>query len=382
MKDTLLNKIFKPKLSYNKVTSKILDRYNYSINNTISKYKMALVQAKNGNRIELIKLSIEALRDNHLNGIINLRKEKVLSTPFTIRDKTNEPYKDSYKFNSKWFYTFLSMLLNENYFGYSLVQIDEIKNDTITKISQVPFINVHIEDATIIPDIYNPYERISYLKPNYYKWLLEAVDERTNLGILSDIIPLTMWKRSAMSAWAEYTEVFGMPIRIGKTSSINETDRQRLGEFLKGLAKSAWAVIDEQEQIEFIESSNTDAFNVYDKFIETINNEMSKRIIGGSDIVDSHSGSGYAQSTTQGSQFDAKIKADLRNAEFYINDVLFPKLVYFGIIPEGLVFHFDNFEQLSLLDQINIDKELNIIKPLDKDYLSNKYRVKFDESME
>jgi len=375
----IIDKIFKPTIKANRVTSKLIDRYTYNINNTIAKYKNALNSAKNGNRVQLMLLYKEALRDNHLSAVINLRKEKVLGTKFKIYDKSDNIYEESYKFNTKWFYNFLSYVLDEIYFGFSLIQIDGIKNDNILNVTQVPFENVSIETGELISDIYQPYNKVSYLTPSYYKWLLEVTNDRHNLGLLADIVPLTMWKRSTMSAWAEYSEIFGMPIRIGKTSSINETDRQRLAEFLKGLAKSAWAVIDEQEQIEFIEQAKTDAYNIYDKFIEKINSEISKRVIGGTEIVDSHSGSGYAQSSVHNIQFDLKTRADLRNVEFYINDTLFPKLEALEIIPKGLHFEFDNFEQLSLLDQIKIDTELNKIKNLDPDYLVNKYRVNFKD---
>ena len=373
----LLDKIFKPTIKANRVVSKIIDQYQYRVSNDISNYKRALKLAENGDRSRLILLYKEALRDNHLSGIIDLRKERILGTEFRIIDSDNNIYNDTYKFKSKWFYEFLSMFMCEIYYGFSLIQIDGIKNDNIIRVSQVPFENVKIETGELIPNIYQPYDTISYLSDTYYKWLLEVINDRTNLGLLADIVPLTIWKRSTMSAWAEYTEIFGMPIRIGKTTSMVEADRQRLANFLKGLAKSAWAVLDENESIEFVENNNSDAFNVYDKFIDRINGEISKRIIGGTEITDSHSGSGYAQSSTHNDQFSLKIKSDLRRLEFYINAVLFPKLVNLNVIPDGLKFKFDTFENLSLLDQIKIDSELGKIYPLDKDYLETKYRTKF-----
>jgi len=342
----LFDKFINPTVKGKKITSKILENYKYLITQTINRYKTSLNMALNGYRVDLYKLYNDSLRDNHLAGIIDLRKERVLGTSFNVYNKDGSVY-DKDTFESKWFYDFLRMALDEIYWGFSLIQIDGIKDSNIYDITQVPHENVDIETSELIPNTNMLSDNINYATPSYNKWLLEIVDDVKNLGILSDVVPLVIWKRSAMSAWSEYTEIFGQPIRIGKTTSNIEQDRQRLASFLKGLASSAWAVIDESESIEFVEQNNSDAYNIYDKFIEVINKELSKRIIGSTEITDSSSGSGYAQSVTHNTQFSLKIKSDIRKMEFIIKDILLPKLVNLNIIPEGLVFKFDDFEQIG-----------------------------------
>jgi len=376
---SLFEKILKPTVKGKKLTSKILDKYEYTVTGSIQTYKTALRQAINGNRVQLYKLYKEALRDNHLAGIIELRKDRVLGTSFNVFNSDGTPYSNKEMFDAKWFYSFINMSLDELYWGFSLIQIDGVLDNNIYDVTQVPFSNVDVEKTLLYPNVYDRNNGINYANKTYAKWLIEVVEDVTNLGVLSDLIPLVLWKKSAMGAWAEYTEIFGMPIRIGKTSSNIETDRQRLATFLKGLSKSAWAVIDEEQTIEFIESSHTDAYNVYEKYIELINKEISKRILGGTDITDSSAGSGYAQSKVHDNQFNSKIKSDLRKMTFVIEDRLFPKMVNLKLIPKGLKFKFDNFENLSLTDRITVDKELNKMKTLDQNYLKNTYRVEFEK---
>lgn len=377
---SIIDRIIKPTVKGKKITSKILDEYNYQITNTINTYKSNLSLAKNGQRQYLYKMYEDILRDNHLSGIIELRKDRVLGTNFNVFNSDGTPYKDSAKFHSKWFYSFMDMALNELYYGFSLIQIDGIIKDNVSSVSQVPFKLVNVETSELYPSMYSYDNGISYNTKLYAKWLVEVVDDVSNLGILSALAPLVLWKRSVMSAWAEYAEVFGMPIRIGKTSSNVETDRKRLAQFLKGLAKSAWAVIDESESIEFIESSHTDAYNIYEKYINLINDEMSKRVLGATQITDSSAGSGYAQSAVHNIQFSSKIKRDLTKLTFTIQDILFPTLVNLGIIPEGLLFKFDTFETMSLTDRITIDEKLNNMKALDEQYLRDTYRVEFNKN--
>lgn len=361
-----------------KVTSKLLDKYKYQVTNSIQAYKNALNMAKNHNRKNLYAIYEDILRDNHLSGVIELRKAKVLGTNFNIFNPDGTLYKDNKKFQSKWFYSFLEKALDELYYGFSLIQLDGIYKSNISSITQIPFIYVDIENSSVFTDLISN-KKISYATNEYSKWLIEVCDDPTSLGILADIVPLVIWKRTAMAAWAEYTEIFGMPIRIGRTSSNIETDRQRLASFLKGLGKSAWAVIDESEEIEFVETSHTDAYGVYKEYIQLINDEISKRILGGTQITDSTSGSGYAQSIVHDTQFNSKVKNDITKLTFLIQDVLFPTLVNLNIISEGLTFKFDIFETISLNDRIKIDAELNKIKTLDNNYLENTYRVKFKE---
>jgi len=382
----LIDKLF-GKVNNKKVTSKIIERNSYRIRESIQTWRDALTLAEmkvspdstiKPDRRSLLRIYNEIMLDTHLQSVIDLRKEKVLEYPFNLyTDNGKIDEESTKKLKSEWFYKLLSYVIDSVFYGHSLIQIDAIYKDNIEQITLIDRINVIPETGEYMPDIYNNMNSISYLDSKTYDWLFEFYKERDDLGLLKGIAPLVLWKRSTMSAWAEYTEIFGMPIRIAKTTSNVAADRTRLANFVRDLGKSAWAVLDDEETIEFIENKKSDAFNVYDKFIDKINKEISKAVLGVTQI--NEDGSSYSQSKVHSDQSEIKTASDLRNIEFIIKDKVLPKLVKLGVLPENLIFQFDRSTVLKIEDQILVDEKLNLMYPLQKDYLKERYNVEFED---
>jgi len=376
----LIDKLF-GKQNPKKVTTEIIERNSYRIRESILSWKEALRLAEQkdvnfkADRRSLLRIYNEIMLDNHLQSVVELRKEKVLEYPFYIYKNGVEDMESTSKINSEWFYNLLSYILDITFYGHSLVQIESIYENNITKLSLIDRQNVIPETGEFMKDVYNNLDTISYLEPKMYSWLFEIYKERNDLGILKSLAPLVLWKRSAMSAWAEYTEIFGMPIRIATTTSSIPEERKRLAEFVQNIGKSAWAVLDTQEKIEFVENSKADAFNVYDRFIDTINKEISKAVLGVTLL--NEEGSSYSQGKIHSDQSEIKTASDLRNIEFIIKDKVLPKLINLGILPENCEFKFDKSEVLAPEEQILIDEKLNLMYPLSKEYLANRYEVEF-----
>jgi len=378
-----LNKYFnKDVKKAKKITSEIIERQNYRIRESIASWRYALSKGESfddRDRRDLFRIYNEILLDSHLKGIMDLRKEKLLGYTFDIIDESGE--KDELLtntvFKSQWFYDFLDISIESMYYGFSLIQLDGIYKNNISSVTNIKRENVIIETGEYVKDTQNYLDRNSYLPKPIYKWLVEVFKDRNDLGLLSGIVPLVLWKRNAEQAWSEYSEIFGMPVVIAKTTSNVAEDRERLENFVKDLGKSAWAVLDQNEEIEFIDSNRSDVSNIYNELITLMNKEMSKIILGATMITDD--GSSYSQSETHNRQLNAKTKSDLRRIEFLVNDVLIPKLRELGIINKNVKFRFDDSEILTLDEQSIIDERLNNMYPLDKIYLEDKYRVKFTE---
>lgn len=365
-----------------RVTSKIVERQNYRVKESISSWLNALKLAESvelRDKRPLICLYDEVLLDAHLKGVTELRKDFVTGNTFNVKKKSGKiDDKLTSMFRSAWFYDFLNLAMDSIFYGHSLIQIDGLINNTVSSVTLVNRENVIPETGEFIKDSYNYLDRESYIRPSQYKWLVEVFKSRTCLGDLKGIVPLVLWKRSAEQAWSEYSEIFGQPIRIAKTSSNVEMDRKRLSNFVQELGNSAWAVIDEEESIEFIETSRTDAHEIYKELIDFMNKEISKVILGSTMIVDD--GASYSQSKVHAQIGNLKTKSDLRMIEFLVNDFLIPKLQNLKVISQkGIIFSFDNSEILTLEEQSIIDERINKMYPLNKEYLEDKYRVEFEK---
>ena len=99
-----------------------------------------------------------------------------------------------------------------------------------------------------------------------------------------------------LAYWDAFGEIFGMPIRIGKTASRDPKDIDRAEKFLAEMGALSWGLFPEGTEIEIKETTRGDAFNVYDRRIERANSEMSKGILNQTMTIDD--GSSYSQSQT------------------------------------------------------------------------------------
>jgi len=364
----------------NKVSSKIIEQNNYRIRETIGTWREALTLAElvakgyNADRKPLLRLYKDVMLDNHLQSVIELKKDKIMEYPFniTVNGVVNEEL--TKVISTEWFNKVIGFAIDSMMYGHSLIQIDNYVDGNITDVTLVNRLNVMPEKQLVLLDT-NGTETLDYTKEIYYKWLFEITQAKNDLGLLKSVVPLILWKKSAISAWAEYSEVFGMPIRIAKTSSNVREDRERLFNFVRNLGKSAYAVIDSNETIDFIENKKSDAFNVYDKLIDVVNKEVSKLILGVTML--NESGSSRSQSETHAEQSEIKTNSDLRKVEFSINSQVIPKLINIDMLPLGSKFVFDKSKVLAPEEQIKVDMEIHKMYPLDKSYLKDRYGVEF-----
>ena len=136
------------------------------------------------------------------------------------------------------------------------------------------------------------------------------------------------------SYWDVFGEIFGMPMRVGTTTSQNPADRNQIEVMLEEMGAAGWALFPEGTTIDIKESSRGDAYNVYDKRIDRANSEMSKGVVGQTMTVDD--GSSKSQSETHLEVFENLCAADAKLIAYVINDDLIPKMIRLGFLLPGL----------------------------------------------
>lgn len=143
---------------------------------------------------------------------------------------------------------------------------------------------------------------------------------------------------------------------------------------MENMDKATWGVFDNDDSVEFVETSGTSGHDIYKDLIDKSNSEISKLVLGQTGTTDEKAFVGAAE-VHERVQFEYT-KSDMQWFTFLINDKLIPKLVKLGMIKEGLKFGFDTKEVLSVGDQWNIDKELIKVLNVDTEYITEKYGTK------
>jgi hypothetical protein len=348
------------------------------------KFNIALQAAESPmypNRFLLMQTYQQIWLDAQLQSAVLQRKSKILCKKFMVcgPDGEVDESKTAY-FNQKWFYDFQNLALDSIFWGFSCVQFGAIVNDKYSSVELIPRIYVVPEFSLVRTNTATVTEGKHFDESPYNNWCI-GVGEKKDLGLMMYLAPYVIWKKNAMAAWAEFAEVFGSPIRIGKTDVRDEATRINMINMLKNMGVASYAVLDTNDEIELMQASRTDAYAVFDKMVERCNSEISKIILGQTGTTDEKA---YSGSANVHEGVAAMIsKQDTLKMQFVIENQLVPMMIRNGFDLSGCTFKYDDSESLPLIEQAKIDASFMPYVKFEKEYLESKYNIELsDEEME
>jgi len=371
----------KPKSA--KVGSTIQEQQVFRARQEVKNWRNAITQAEattTPNRIELIRIYKDITLDAHLSALIQTRKINVLSKSYNVLDSKGEIDEDMTEIlKSAWFRKFSDFALDSLFWGTTLVEFGDIVDDILTDLERIPYENLNPEQKIVKRNIYSPSDGVKYDEKPFANWNVEILEQEC-FGLLNKCVPLIIWKKNALGAWSIRSDIFGMPLRIGKTDTRDEESRGKMIEMMQNMDVATWGVFDLEDEIELVESTGTSGHEIYNDLIAVANSELSKLILGQTGTTDEKAFSGSAEVHERVSL--EYTRADMVWFAFLVNDVLFPKLEKLGLIKEGSTFGFDTKETLTIEEQWNIDKEMIQVFDVDIDYLEEKYGTKINAKKE
>ena len=203
--------------------------------------------------------------------------------------------------------------------------------------------------------------------PLYEPWLLwfptapESSNIKCGLGLYNVLAPYEIYIRNANTAWSEYQQIYGVPLRIGKTNTRERIMRDNMASMLSDMGRSGWAVVDIDDQIELVDGGKgggaSDNFLGLISYCEKI---ISKVILGHADALDSTPGKLGAETSTEKALSETQQKDGLR-IEYLLNNYVFPKLAAIGLKEfDGLAICFENNkeENTDKLTEAEINNKL------------------------
>ena len=348
-----------------------------------AKFKMAVQSAESPlypNRFLLTQTYQQVVLDGQIQSAMLQRKMRVLSQKFHIKNSSGEVDEDKTDLlNQQWFYDFINLALDSMYWGFTTIQFSPIVDSKFLNVEEIPRIYVVPELDLIRSNTATITEGVKFTEKPYSNWCL-GIGKKRDLGMLMKLAPYVIWKNNAMGAWAEFAEIFGVPIRITKTDVRDETMRKNAENMMKNMGVATWSVLDLQDNFELLEASRTDSFNVFDKMVERCNSEISKIILGQTGTTDEKSFSGSAE--VHGDIANQIGKQDMLWMQFVVNGQLLPMMNRLGFGFDGLKFEFDLSENLSVVEQAKIDAAFMPYVKFNKEYLEEKYSIELDEVIE
>ncbi|KXX70603.1 DUF935 family protein, partial [Flammeovirga sp. SJP92] len=281
-------------------------------------------------------------------------------------------------FNQPAIRRFFKIALESLFKGNTLTEVSEIDEKVISDFLLIPRENVDTRKKKVYLNE-DKSKWINYDEISYKPYVIEILSPY-HLGILNKVAPYVIWKRNAMQAWAEYTDIFGIPFRHATTNSKNQKEIDQVEMMLKEMGSAAYGVFPVGTEVKIEGSAQPDAYKVFDMMIQRSNSEISKAI--NSVTMLSDDGSSKSQS-----EVHERMQERLRNSDgLFIKEVvnykLIPLLITHGILPEGSEFDWDNTQALTKEKQWEITKELLRTHKIPTDWLSTNFNIPIEGEKE
>lgn len=322
-------------------------------------------------RYKLYDLYSDILMDTHLSSVIDKRVQAVLSLDIEFQRGGKPDEGIGEQLHSPWFRRCIEDILAARWWGFSLMQFYRegqwVNYDLIPRKHADPVRRLILRHQTDLTGTsWDEYPDLLF------------VGSPDDMGLLAKAVPWVIYKRNDVADWAQFAEVFGMPIQEYTYETDDDEARQRAIEDATGIGSLGVFIHGKDTELNLREAGNkSGSADLYDKLCERCNSEISKLFLGNTLTTEASSTGTQALGTVHKKVEDKKLKADCR----YVLDVLNYNMAdifqAMGINTAGGKFCFPEQKETDTNTEINVlsrlKKDFNL--PIDDDFLYKKFGV-------
>lgn len=341
------------------------------------------INVESPDRRALYDIYRDADADGHLSGCIRQRVGFVMAKSFKLVDASgNESEEALHCFDRSWFKQLCRLVLDSVYWGHSLIELGDVVQDgdglkSYDCVRLIPRKHVIPEKGRVVIQQGDEWKNgVDFRKPPFSDRLVEA-GQPDSLGLLLKAAQHTIPKKNMLAFWDTFGEIFGMPMRIAKTASRDGREIERLNRMLVDAGASQTAVMPLDTELEFVESTRGDAYNVYNQRVDRANSELSKLIIGQTMTIED--GSSLSQSLTHLQVFQNLVEEDADMLRDTVNNQLIPRMVAHGFPLHGLRFDWDYSVDYTPEQQVAYETMVADRYEVDPNYFAEKYSMPVGE---
>lgn len=337
-------------------------------------FMMAVKAAENvdyAQRTKLYDLYADILLDTHLSSVIEKRKNAVLCSAIEFQRDGKPDDSINEQILSPWFYRCVADILDARFWGFSLMQFfksgEWIDYDLVPRKHVEPVRKLILQYQT---DIHGtPWEEFADLL---------FVGNDADLGLLAKAAPWVIYKRNTTADWAQFSEVFGMPIQEYIYDTDDEEARARALNDANSIGALATFIHGKDTELQLREAGNkTGTADVYERLVERCNSEISKLILGNTLTTESSENGTQALGTVHKKVEDNVAKADREYVLNVLNYDMTDIFSHMGIDTSGGKFCFPEKKDVDANTKMSILTQLRntFCLPVDDDYLYEEFGI-------
>jgi len=311
----------------------------------IRDYKNAVALAldnDNPDRSFLADLYNNLMLDNHLASVIDTRILFTQHSPFkVVDDKGDENEKLTWLLERSWFEEIMRYVLFSKFQGTTLIELFELNAEgELSTVNEIPQSHFIPSKGIIIKQLgdLNGWRYKEGVYANYYV----QIGKDRDLGILERVATMILAKKLGVGAWMDYIDKYGTPPLFITTDREDNARLQQLFSAALNFKRNSFMVGRGQEKFEVGDTHAGNSKDTFDVFIARINDEISKRVLGGSGMIDEKAYVGSAE--IQFKLAEARFNADRLFFKYIFNSQIKPRLVNLSPVYKAFENHYFDWD--------------------------------------
>jgi phage gp29-like protein len=306
-------------------------------------------------RYKLYDLYSDILMDTHLASVIEKRILAITSSDIEFRRNGKPDEAINEQIRSPWFRQSVRDILIAQFWGFSLLQF--YRNGKWISYDLIP--RKHVDPIRRV--ILRHQTDITGTSWDEYADLL-FVGNKEDFGLLAKAAPWVIYKRNTTADWAQFSEVFGMPVREYIYETDDDEARQRCIEDAQNTGSLAVLIHSTESKVNLLESGNkTGSADLYERLCERCNSEISKLILGNTLTTEASDKGTQALGTVHKKVEDKVAQSDRRFVLDVLNYEITDIFLSMGINTEGGEFC---FAEANAVDVNEMQIKANILTQL------------------
>lgn len=322
---------------------------------------MVATDPENPRRGELMRFYQSLLLDLHLSSVIDTRILRVQRSSYKLVNEKGEENEELKELLERpWYDDLVRLTVGKTFQGTTLIELFDIdENGELIRVNEIPQSNFVAQKGIIVNEEWDD-NGTSYREGTYKDYYVQIGND-WELGMLNELAMIVLAKKLGLGSWMSYIEKFGVPPLFAITERMDTGRRDELFDMLQNFRMNHFAVLQGSEKIEVPNNYNVDAYNSFKSLIKDIcNDELSKRVLGGTALVDEKSFVGSAEVQERVAQ--DRHEADKLLFKYYFNTHIRQRLAKLSSVYADFATHtliWDNQETLDITSYIDAVQKLS-----------------------
>lgn len=326
------------------------------IRHDVQLWREAVVEAEQAwypHRVRMQRMFLDTILNAHVDACMNRRKNLTLLKDFRICTPDGEENEAATKLLKKrWFSLYCNYVLDAQYFGYSLISLGDVVDSEFPSLTTIRRFNISPDRLNVTSYVYS-LSGAQFLEEPYKLWNVWVPTETqigvslVGYGMLYKVALYEIILRNTLGFNTDAAELYGMPVRVGRTAKTKEDERGAFEAALSQMGSAGYILLDTMDELDLVETKgNGQGFKIYESLEQRCEKKISKIILGHADALDSvpgKLGGGQGEESPVAQALEDCAVVDHRFLTDNINTELLPRLRELGFaIPEDNYFEIKN----------------------------------------